>query len=104
MDYVRPVEALIPGVQGRVLGVLSRTDAELTMRTVAELAGVSVQQTSVVLAGLVELGVVNRRDVGVAALVRLERNNAASATITALAGLRDSVIERLRVEARKITP
>ena len=32
MDFGDPVEALIPGVQGRVLTVLARTGAELTMR------------------------------------------------------------------------
>ena len=41
MDFARPVEALIPGVQGRVLGVLARTEAEMTIRTVAGLAAVS---------------------------------------------------------------
>jgi hypothetical protein len=44
MDYRRPVEDLIPGVQGKVLGVLARTDTDLTMRAVAELAGVSPQR------------------------------------------------------------
>jgi predicted transcriptional regulator of viral defense system len=61
MDYSHPVEALIPGVQGRVLSTLARTEPELTMRGVAELAGVSPQQASLVLARLVELGVETRR-------------------------------------------
>lgn len=104
MDYIRPVEVLIPGVQGRVLGVLARTDTELTMRTVAELAGVSVQQTSVVLAHLVGLGIVTRREAGSAALVRLESNNEAARAVLAIAGLRESVLGRLQVEARKIIP
>jgi len=60
MDYVNPVEALIPGVQGRVLTVLARTEAELTMRSVAELAGVSANQATVVLNRLVRLGLVER--------------------------------------------
>lgn len=38
-DFVRPVQSLIPGVQGRVLAV--RTTAELNLGTVARLAGVS---------------------------------------------------------------
>ena len=29
MDYSRPLEAIIPGTTGKVLGVLARTDAEL---------------------------------------------------------------------------
>ena len=53
-----PVEALIPGVQGRVLGVLARTETEMTIRTAAGLAGASQQQASVVVAHLVDLGTV----------------------------------------------
>jgi hypothetical protein len=41
MDYVEPVEALLPGVQGKVLGVLARNEAELSVRAVARLARVS---------------------------------------------------------------
>ncbi len=104
MDYVRPIEAVVPGVQGRVLGVLARTHAEQTMRTVAGLAGVSVQQASVVLAHLVELGVVTRRDVGSAALVQLARDNEAARVIVALAGLASSLLPRLRAEARRVKP
>jgi DNA-binding IclR family transcriptional regulator len=63
MDFVRPVEAIVPGVQGRVLAVLADTTAELNQRTIAQLAGVSQAQVSRVLPGLVEHGVVQRRDV-----------------------------------------
>jgi predicted nucleotidyltransferase len=104
VDYVRPVEAVIPGVQGRVLGVLARTEAELTMRTVAKLAGVGVQQTSVVLRRLVELGIVARREAGSAALVRLERESEVVQVVLALAQLRERVLDRLRAEACRITP
>ena len=57
MDYVHPVEAVIPGVQGRVLAVLARTETELTMRTVAELAGASANRATTVLNRLVHLGI-----------------------------------------------
>ncbi len=39
-DYRWPVEAVIPGAQGKVLGALSRTERELTIRQLADLAGV----------------------------------------------------------------
>ncbi len=104
MDYVNPVKALIPGVQGRVLTVLARTEAELTMRSVAELAGVSANQATVVLNRLVRLGLVERRDVGAAALVRLVRENEAARSVLSLVDLRQGVLARLAGEARKIRP
>lgn len=104
MDYVKPVEALIPGVQGRVLTVLARTEAELTMRSVAELAGVSANQATVVLNRLVRLGIVERRDVGASALVRLVRENEAARSVLSLVDLRQGVLARLAGEARKIRP
>ena len=104
MDYVNPLEALSPGVQGRVLTVLARTEAELTMRSVAELAGVSANQATVVLNRLVRLGLVERRDVGAAALVRLVRENEAARSVLSLVDLRQGVLARLAGEARKIRP
>ncbi len=104
VDYRRSIEAVIPGVQGRVLGVLARTNAELTMRTVAQLAGVSAQQASVVLNRLSGLGIVARRDAGASAMVRLERDNEASRAVIALAELRTGVLKRLHAEARRIKP
>jgi hypothetical protein len=104
MDYAHPVEELIPGVQGRVLGVLSRTEVALTIRTVANLAGASPQQASVVVAHLVDLGVVVRREAGSSALVRLERENEAARLILALAQLRESAMTRLAEAAQRIHP
>ena len=98
------MEALIPGVQGRVLAVLARTDAELTMRSVAELAGVSANQATVVLNRLVRLGLVERREVGAAALVRLIRENEAARSVLELVDLRQGVLDRLKGEAKKIRP
>jgi predicted nucleotidyltransferase len=104
MDYLRSVEAVIPGVQGRLLGVLARTEAELTMRTAAKLAGVSVNQAAVVLNHLVSLGLVERREAGRAALVALVRDNEAARTVLALADLKEAVLARLRLEAKAIDP
>ncbi|HUZ10385.1 MAG TPA: nucleotidyltransferase domain-containing protein [Acidimicrobiales bacterium] len=104
MDYVEPIQALVPGVQGRVLAVLAATDVELTMRTVASLAGVSVNRAVAVLNHLVDLGVVERREAGRAALVRLQADNEAARTLIALSRVHDRVVERLRHDAGTIRP
>jgi len=61
MDLVQPVQAVIPGAQGRILAVLAETSAELSLRTIARLSGVSIAQASRVMPKLVELGMVERR-------------------------------------------
>lgn len=104
MDYERPVEELIPGVQGRVLGVLARTQTEMTIRTVAGLASASPQQASVVVAHLVDLGIVTRREAGSSALVGLERENEAARIVLALAQLQKSAMARLADAAQHIAP
>jgi Nucleotidyltransferase domain len=104
MDFRRPVQVLIPGVQGQVLAVLAATDTELTMRTVAKLADVSVNRAVTVLNSLVELGIVHRRDAGRSALVALDRENEVGRLVTSLATVRSAVIERLRRTARSIRP
>lgn len=83
MDFLRPVEAIVPGAQGRVLAVLVETTAELNLRTLAELAGVSQAQASRVLPRLVELGVVERREVPPASLFRLVPEHVGSRALLA---------------------
>jgi len=95
VDFVHPVRALIPGVQGRVLAVLAETTAELNLRTVAQLAEVSTAQASRVMPGLVELGLVERRDVPPSLLFRLNRENAAAQVVVSLASLHDTVLARI---------
>jgi predicted nucleotidyltransferase len=98
------VEAVIPGVQGRVLGVLARADTELTMRSVAQLGGVSVNRAVVVLNDLIRLGLVQRREVGPAALVHLDRENEAARTVLALQDVSTNVVRRLRSIAGSVQP
>jgi len=93
MDFVRPIEAVIPGVQGRVLAVLAETTAELNLRTIARLSGVSLAQISRVLPRLVESGLVERREVPPSSLFRLVREHVAAGPLVALARSRDAVIE-----------
>lgn len=71
MDYTRPVQALIPGVQGRILGVLAETTGQLNLTTISRLAGVSSAQASRVLPELVHLGLVERVEAPPSALFRL---------------------------------
>jgi predicted nucleotidyltransferase len=95
MDFVRPVEAIVPGAQGRVLAVMAETTAELNLRTIAELSGVSLAQASRVLPGLVELGVLERREVPPSSLFRFVQDHVASRAILALAHATDTVIDEL---------
>lgn len=95
MDFVRPIEAVIPGVQGRVLAVLAETTAELNLRTIARLSGVSLAQISRVLPGLVELGLVERREAPPSSLFRLVPEHVAAGPLVSLARARDGVIEEM---------
>jgi hypothetical protein len=95
VDFVRPLEAIVPGVQGRVLSVLAETTADLNMRTIARLADASLAQASRVLARLVELGVVERRDVPPSSLFRLVRQHVAAGPLLALARGRDALMSEM---------
>jgi hypothetical protein len=95
---------LIPGVPGRVLTVLARTEVELTVRAVAGLAGVSATQTTVVLHRLFHLGPVERRGVESAVLVRLMRHIEVARAVLTPADLQRGVTPRLAMEAREIRP
>lgn len=99
MDFVHPVSAVIPGAQGQVLAVLADASAELNLRTVARLAGVSASQASRVIPSLVELGLVERREVPPSSLFCLNRENEAARLVAELARLRDSVLERIGTAA-----
>ena len=99
MDFVHPVTAVIPGAQGQVLAVLADASAELNLRTVARLAGVSASQASRVIPSLVELGLVERREVPPSSLFCLNRENEAARLVAELAQLRDSVLERIGIAA-----
>ena len=99
MDFVHPVSAVIPGAQGQVLAVLADASAELNLRTVARLAGVSASQASRVIPSLVELGLVERREVPPSSLFCLNRENEAARLVAELARLRDSVLKRIGTAA-----
>jgi hypothetical protein len=96
MDFVQSVEAAIPGVQGRVLSVLAQTSAELNLRTLAQLAGVSPAQVSRVVPGLVDLGVLERREVPPASLFRLVPEHLIARTILDLARVDEIALDEMR--------
>ncbi len=102
MDFAHPVQAVIPGAQGRVLAVLAETTAELSLRTVARLAAVSPAQASRLLPGLVELGLVERREVPPSSLFRLNRENVAAQVVIALARSHDTAMERMGAAALEL--
>lgn len=104
MDFRRPVEALIPGVQGRILAILAETTAELNLRTIARLADVSPAQASRVLPELVALGLVERREAPPSALFALVEDHIAARIVRALSRSRDTVLEELGALARKMDP
>ncbi len=105
MDFRRPVQAVIPGAQGRILAVLAETSAELNLRTIARLSGVSVAQTSRSLPALVQLGIVERREVPPSALFRLVEEHVAAQAILALGRARQTVLEELgRAALQLLTP
>jgi len=104
VDYSRPLEAVIPGTPGKVLGVLARTHAELPIRRVAQLAGVSRDRASIEIRRLVVLGIVSRREVAGASLVKLERMNSPALALLALADARSTAISRLSELAKSIEP
>ncbi len=104
MDFKRPVEAVIPGAQGKILAVLVETTAELNLRTVARLSGVSVAQTSRILPSLVALGLVERREAPPSALFRFVHDHLASQAIALLARARERVIDELGQTAAELDP
>lgn len=104
MDVAHPVEAIIPGAQGRILAVLADTSAELNLRTVARLSGVSPAQASRVLPGLVDLGIVERREAPPSALFRFVPEHVASRSITALSRMRQAILNELGGAAGALEP
>lgn len=99
MDFVRPIEAVIPGAQGRILAVLVETTAPLNLRTLARLAGVSPAQASRVMPGLVDLGLVERYEVPPSSQFLLARSNVAAQAVIELARSRETAAERVGLAA-----
>ena len=104
MDYTRPVEALIPGAQGKILAACLRADEPLTMRALGRLAGVSPNQATVVLDHLEELGLVRRQPAGRALLVSLVEESPVVEALRGVADLRTRTLTKWRERARDLRP
>lgn len=104
VDFIRPLQAVIPGAQGRILAVLAETSGELNLRTIARLGGVSIAQASRLLPVLVELGIVDRREAPPSALFRFVPENVAARAVTALANARPIVLDELGRSAGRLFP
>lgn len=106
MDFRRPVQAVVPGSQGRILAVLAETTGELSLRTIARLAGVSPAQASRILPHLVRLGIVERREAPPTALFHFVHENLASQFVLGLSRSRDYVLGELgrRTEMLGVRP
>ncbi|MEV0288488.1 MULTISPECIES: nucleotidyltransferase domain-containing protein [unclassified Kribbella] len=101
MQFPEPVSSVVPGLHGRVLGVLARTDKPLTGRAVTGLLRISASPSGVqkVLDELVRNGIVLSEPAGRAKLYTLNRDHVAYSAIDTLARLRELLLERLKAEA-----
>ncbi|MGI9003346.1 MAG: nucleotidyltransferase domain-containing protein [Pseudonocardia sp.] len=104
MDFVHPVEALVPGVRGKILAACLRSDEPLTMRALARLAGVSPNQAALVIDQLDDLGLVQRQAAGRALLVSLVDENPAVAALRRVADLRSETLRLWRERAGQLDP
>ncbi len=95
MDFLRPVEAVIPGAQGKLLAVFAQTNAALSVRTAARLSGVSLAQTSRILPELAAFGILERSEVPPSTVYRIIEENVAARAIKQLARSRDLVLAEL---------
>lgn len=102
MDFRTPVEALIPGAQGRILAALLHADDPLPIRHLARLAGVSPNQGALVVRRLHELGLVDRTEAGTASLVALVSESPVVVALRKVADLRTQTLEAWRSEARRL--
>ncbi len=104
VDFRHPIEATIPGAQGRVIAALLGTSGELNLRTIARVAGVSIAQASRVLPGLVALGMVERREVPPSSLFRLVPEHVATHALLDIAHSRAVVMTEMGRAASRIRP
>lgn len=97
MDFRRPLQVVTPTLDGDVLSVLARADAEMTGRELQRVIGRGSHQGIRNAADrLVEQGVVARRSAGNANLYQLNRDHVAATWIEGLANLPAQVLDRLR--------
>lgn len=103
MDHARPIQALFPGARGAVLDVLTRVQRGMTIRQLADRAGVSHPQVSRHVSDLEALGIVRREHVGRSHVITLSGTMAAD-LIRRIATLRQDAIGTMQRAALAIEP
>ena len=99
MELQRPFRLITPSLDGDVLAVLARADAEFTPPQVHGMVGRhSVDGVRRALIRLAEQGIVEHRRAGNAVLYQLNRAHLAAPAVITLASLRDELVSRLRAE------
>jgi predicted transcriptional regulator len=97
VDVGAPYRSVAPGLEGDVLVVLARIRAPLSGRQVAaRIPGASQDGVQKVLDRLVHHGLVHREVAGRAFMHTLDREHVAADAAVALAGLRDTLWQRMR--------
>lgn len=104
MDALRPVQALIPGVRGKILEVLANTEEPITITSLARMAGVSTSQAARAVRPLDAAGMIQRRDVPPSSLISLRRENFVSRLVMDLTTLHHDAIAAMREAARTLSP
>lgn len=100
MQLSQPLSTVSPGLSGRVLTVLTRTNAPLTGRTVATLVRPPASQSGVQasLDDFVAGGLVLKEPAGRAYLYRLNHDHLAAGPVLALANLALTLLESMQGE------
>jgi hypothetical protein len=104
VDFLHPIEAVIPGARGRVLAALVGNTSQRSVRQLALSAGVSPNRAGVIVEDLAALGIVERAETPGAVLVRLSMTNAATGVIRQLADLRRLAVEAMKAHAALVKP
>jgi predicted nucleotidyltransferase len=101
MDVSHPIRAVVPTLDGPVLEVLARTTSPLTGREVHRLLGIgSLNGVRLALSRLVRQGLVRVEERAAAYFYLANRDHLAWPAVETLAGIRHSLVERLREELR----
>lgn len=103
MDHARPIPSLFPGARGAVLDALTRVQRGMTIRQLADRAGVSHPQASRHVADLERLGIVRREHVGRSHVITMTDTLAAE-LLRGMTGLRQDVIRTMQRTAMSIEP
>jgi len=99
VDVAHPIRAVVPTLDGPVLEVLARTTRPLTGREVHRLAGTgSPNGVRLALARLAEQGLVHAEERAKAVFYLVNRGHLAWPAVEILAGLRRTLLDRLRAE------